>query len=309
MAGTNEYGKKTNAELIEILKSRGLPHSGKKADLIARLQESDKTAVEEAASVAPPSQIPAAPTDAPAAPQKTPATQDDVIDWDDEPLPDTLTEPSTHIDATAATAVDTTAAPSTPEPANVAAPIASAQHLDETTVGSAVAPNPQEPVATPTEETPAEFQSDENFKLGLAASDLEAELAKRRARAEKFGIINETETLLDEQQKKIERAKRFAAASEGNAATQSSGLISNLDRALGEETSKKRGRDRGSTDSFRGRGKRFRGRNGRHGSHGRVTKPSDKGSDGSQQQGPSSQTKKANQADTAAMEKRKARFG
>lgn len=37
-----EYAKKTVAELQEILKSRGLPSSGKKAELIARLNENDK---------------------------------------------------------------------------------------------------------------------------------------------------------------------------------------------------------------------------------------------------------------------------
>lgn len=36
-----DYAKKTVAELQEILKSRGLPHTGKKADLIARLNEAD----------------------------------------------------------------------------------------------------------------------------------------------------------------------------------------------------------------------------------------------------------------------------
>lgn len=39
-----EYSKKTVAELQEILKSRGLASSGKKADLIARLAEADKAA-------------------------------------------------------------------------------------------------------------------------------------------------------------------------------------------------------------------------------------------------------------------------
>lgn len=38
----SEYSKKTVAELQEILKSRSLPTSGKKADLIARLTEADK---------------------------------------------------------------------------------------------------------------------------------------------------------------------------------------------------------------------------------------------------------------------------
>jgi hypothetical protein len=41
-----DYSKKTVAELTEILKSRSLPHSGKKADLIARLNEADKAAQE-----------------------------------------------------------------------------------------------------------------------------------------------------------------------------------------------------------------------------------------------------------------------
>lgn len=39
-----EYSKKTVADLTEILKSRGLGTSGKKADLIARLTEADKAA-------------------------------------------------------------------------------------------------------------------------------------------------------------------------------------------------------------------------------------------------------------------------
>lgn len=42
-----DYAKKTVAELQEILKSRSLPHTGKKADLIARLNEAD-TAVDQA---------------------------------------------------------------------------------------------------------------------------------------------------------------------------------------------------------------------------------------------------------------------
>jgi SAP domain-containing ribonucleoprotein len=40
-----EYGKKTVAELTEILKGRSLPHTGKKADLVARLNEADKSEV------------------------------------------------------------------------------------------------------------------------------------------------------------------------------------------------------------------------------------------------------------------------
>jgi len=45
-----EYTKKTVAELQEVLKSRGLSASGKKADLIARLNEADKQAETESRS-------------------------------------------------------------------------------------------------------------------------------------------------------------------------------------------------------------------------------------------------------------------
>lgn len=38
-----EYGKKTVVELTEILKRRSLPHTGKKAELVARLNEADKS--------------------------------------------------------------------------------------------------------------------------------------------------------------------------------------------------------------------------------------------------------------------------
>ncbi len=39
-----DYASKTVAQLQEILRSRSLPHSGKKAELIARLEESDLAA-------------------------------------------------------------------------------------------------------------------------------------------------------------------------------------------------------------------------------------------------------------------------
>lgn len=41
-----DYAKKTVAELQEILKSRSLPHTGKKAELVARLNEADQAAAE-----------------------------------------------------------------------------------------------------------------------------------------------------------------------------------------------------------------------------------------------------------------------
>jgi len=63
-----DYQKKTVAELTEILKARSLPHSGKKADLIARLNEADKAA--EPAN-AEPEVTKDAPDPAPVAPEVT----------------------------------------------------------------------------------------------------------------------------------------------------------------------------------------------------------------------------------------------
>lgn len=39
-----DYAKKTVVELQEILKARNLPHTGKKAELVARLTEADQEA-------------------------------------------------------------------------------------------------------------------------------------------------------------------------------------------------------------------------------------------------------------------------
>ena len=40
--GTNDYANMKGAELQALLKSRSLPHSGKKSDMVARLLKDDK---------------------------------------------------------------------------------------------------------------------------------------------------------------------------------------------------------------------------------------------------------------------------
>ena len=64
-----EYSKLKNAELENLLKARGLPHTGKKADMVLRLQEDDKKQSSNG--------------DAPAVPT---APAEDEIDWDDDGL-------------------------------------------------------------------------------------------------------------------------------------------------------------------------------------------------------------------------------
>ena len=76
-----EYAKKKNDELIALCKERGLPHSGKKADLVKRLEDSDSNVPEETAAA-------------------KPAIEDE-IDWDDEPTADTAKAATTEADANA----------------------------------------------------------------------------------------------------------------------------------------------------------------------------------------------------------------
>ncbi|EMF16290.1 uncharacterized protein SEPMUDRAFT_55466 [Sphaerulina musiva SO2202] len=74
-----EYAKKVNSELVALLKERNLPHSGKKADLVKRLEEDD----------------------AKQASQK-PANNEDEIDFeDDEPATETAKAATTEAAATA----------------------------------------------------------------------------------------------------------------------------------------------------------------------------------------------------------------
>ena len=49
-----DYAKMKNAELEALLKQRSLPHTGKKAEMVARLQEADKADADKEPSTATP---------------------------------------------------------------------------------------------------------------------------------------------------------------------------------------------------------------------------------------------------------------
>ncbi|EXJ95480.1 hypothetical protein A1O1_00602 [Capronia coronata CBS 617.96] len=226
-----DYAKKTVAELQEILKSRSLSHTGKKAELIARLTEADSVAEANDEVKAPPAESTIAPPEQqpePAAPQEseTPAV--------------------------------TEAAPEPPQ-ADAALP--------------------------PSGNTETAPTNSASYALHLPQSDIDAEMAKRKARAERFGTANGgetgaagTENADDEAQKALERAKRFGT---GQTA------VGKLDEALPTEPdrrSRKRNRtdDSGALDdpalirsfggrgSGRGRGGRLQGRGGRDNSRRRM---------------------------------------
>ncbi|EEH34671.1 hypothetical protein PAAG_05720 [Paracoccidioides lutzii Pb01] len=284
-----EYGKKTNAELIEILKSRSLPHTGKKADLVARLQEWDKAEAAKAAA---------------AGPAKSDAVED-VIDWDD----DATTEAPAPVKPSSTTAapapgsqVSTTTsalkqkvgvAPSTTEHSKAA--------RSEVKTSAPTAPGAVDQVAPAGATKRTDEQSAEkpavDYSIGLSATDLEAELAKRKARAEKFGIVEDSATALEQAKKALERAKRFGTV------TKDASIVKGLDEAL-PDGPRKRGRGNDEGQSGRG-GKRRDSRRGK-GYMGR--------SGGGGYRGPSQQKAGGNESswseqDRIALERRKNRFG
>ncbi|KMU78383.1 hypothetical protein CISG_07100 [Coccidioides immitis RMSCC 3703] len=307
------YSKKTNSDLIEMLKARGLPHTGKKADMVARLVEADKAEAEKASLAPVPATAPA-----PAAQSAKADAADDVIDWDDDttPIEPVSAQPTTSA-ANAATAANGDDAETTAAGGKGAATSATAVpnqkvDIDPSTTHDLTVTKPEEKkadqkeVAAETEadkggaqetaageQDEAEKKAAENYSMGLATTNLDAELEKRRKRAEKFGIADDSST--KEAQKAMERAKRFGTANDA-----SSG-VKGLDEAL-PERSRKRGRgDDGDGYHRGGKRRNFSGRGRGRG-----------GFDGRRRQNGGSNTGKAStlsEQDRVAMERRKARFG
>lgn len=278
-----DYSKKTNAELVEILKSRSLPHTGKKADLVARLQQDDEKQA-----------APASNSNADAA--------EDVIDWDDD-VP--AEKPATEAGANAIAAggkgavanpvtvpnqkLDTDADPATADDLTV----------ESTGAAAAVTGQPDE-TATEAEKKAAVV----DFSQGLAASELEEELRKRKARAAKFGIVEDTETAVKEAEKQLERAKRFGTGA-GGEATSAVG-VRGLDEALPNEPSRKRSRtDQGGRGGKRRDNGRNHNRRGGNNNQQNRRRGGGGGGGGEKEQG---EPKAWSEKDALAMEARKKRF-
>lgn len=201
-----EYAKMKNAELEALLKERSLPSGGKKADMVDRLTKDDEK--KSASGATKPAALNA----------------EDEIDWDDD-------------GDEAAAAPATTAAPVTNDT------------IVENAGGEGQPPNPQavpnqiadidpaqtddltvQPAADGAEAAKEEEKKEPapDYSRGLAATNLDEEIERRRKRAEKFGMKVED----DEGLKKLERAKKFGE----------SGPPRGLDEAL-PERSRKRGRE------------------------------------------------------------------
>lgn len=201
-----EYAKMKNAELEALLKERGLPSGGKKADMVDRLTKDDEK--KSASGATKPAAVNA----------------EDEIDWDDDgdeaPVAPATTAAPVTKDATVEKAGGDGQPPNPQAVPNQIADIDPAQ-TDDLTVQP-----PADGAEAAKEEEKKEPAPD--YSRGLAATNLDEEIEKRRKRAEKFGIkIDDDEGL-----KKLERAKKFGE----------SGPPRGLDEAL-PERSRKRGRE------------------------------------------------------------------
>ncbi|KAL8858243.1 MAG: hypothetical protein Q9178_005255 [Gyalolechia marmorata] len=297
-----DYSKKKNAELEELLKARSLPHTGKKAELIARLQQSDK---QDAA---------AKPTDTkPTTTSKTDIPPEDEIDWDDDAIAaDVPTTNTANKDIPARSATTASAAVAiaaggkgqAPNPTAVPNQIPTEEPFktDDLTVKAPGETIPEQKdddaTAKPAEAAPAKPPTDYTAHIPLTTT--EEELEKRRKRAERFNITADAETT-----KKLERAKKF-----GGADTEKP-VVKGLDEALPERRKRGRGADddggRGGKRVSRGgrRGDRSRSKSKGRGVEGKKTGAvSGKGGEKVDADAKAAQRKK----DAEAAEARKKRF-
>ncbi|KAF3941651.1 hypothetical protein ABW19_dt0203350 [Dactylella cylindrospora] len=202
-----EYSKLKVTELKELLSQRELPTTGKKEELISRLNADDAAKAVETANGA---SEPAAETStvAPAAP--------------------TLVDKEVK---------DITAPPAAPAEAPIAeAPVQGEKKkfTFKRLADEFDAPTTSEAPSVPKVEEPKAAEPAESFSAGLATTDADSELEKRKKRAARFGVP------VSDSIKLMERAKRFGGENSGESSSGDKALTA-LDSALGENRGKKRG--------------------------------------------------------------------
>ncbi|KAK7189411.1 hypothetical protein DPSP01_001400 [Paraphaeosphaeria sporulosa] len=215
----SQYAKMKNDELQAMLRERGLPTTGKKAEMVDRLTKDDEKKISE--------------------PAPSNAHPEDEIDWDDgdeaakqEEKPDKKTT-SEEVAVTTLTQAETVAkAGGTGQPPNPQAVPNQQADIDPSKTDDLSVKPAGEATEAATGATQEENKEPApSYAAGIAATDLDAEIEKRKKRAAKFGLkVEDDETL-----KKLERAKKFGE----------SGALKGLDEALPErkERERKRGRE------------------------------------------------------------------
>lgn len=226
---STDYAKKKNAELEDLLKARSLPHTGKKADLIARLQQYDAEQAAKTTSTAA-------------------AGAEDEIDWEDDAA---AAEPT----GAAAIAAGGLGQPANPTAVPNQVVDTEPSKTNDLTVDP---PTPAAVAAASVEDVKAADAEKKKKSLpstGIKATTLDDELAKRQKRAARFGIQESDEDTL----KALERAKKFGTGDAGDKVA-----VKGLDEALPERAARGQKRGRGGDDGGRreGREKRSRVRGG-----------------------------------------------
>lgn len=257
-----DYSKRKNDELSDLLKKRSLPHTGKKAELIARLQQYDKDHPEERSASATPSAPPST---------AVPAVAEDEIDWDDDgagladstPTTTKASEPGAAAIAAGGqgrvdnpTSVPNQAVdvdPSTTSDLTIKGGQNVAVDGDGVIATSGVTNTDATPTSTPAA-TAGLAAAEVDFSKGIATTDIDAELAKRKTRAARFGMAEATD---EDAVKALERAKRFGTA--GSKVEMEA--VKGLDEAL-PERGRKRGRGGEGDEEGRGGKRRDGGRRG-----------------------------------------------
>lgn len=216
-----EYGKMKNAELEALLKERGLTTGGKKADMVERLTKNDSD--KSSGSAAVPSKIDA----------------EDEIDWDDEgeegtaeaakPAPAASAKPETAAPAATTETEIVAKAGGVGEVGNPQEVPNQKADVDPATTDDLSVKAPSDQKEGDADTVTEEKEPTPSYVKGLAATNLDDEIAKRKRRAEKFGLKVDDDANL----KLLERAKKFGGAGPKG-----------LDEALPERAERrKRGRD------------------------------------------------------------------
>ena len=237
---STDYAKKKNAELEDLLKARSLPHTGKKADLIARLVEDDKKHQSSKSK------------------SSAPAANEDEIDWEDDAATATASSTTIPKAATEPSAAAIAAGGQGQVPNPTAVPNQVVDFNPATTSDLAVKPpadaNGAKRAATTTTteaSKPDTKPTPTDFTSGISATSIETELEKRRKRAARFGLVETNEDAI----KALERAKKF-----GTGIADDKVAVKGLDEALPESLAGKK-RGRGGDDGGRGKRRRSDERN------------------------------------------------
>lgn len=201
-----EYAKMKNAELEALLKERGLPHAGKKADMVDRLIKDDEKKSSDAAP----------------AESKPAVNAEDEIDWDDDEPAKAAPAAAEEVTTNKETVEKAGGEGQPPNPQAVPNQVAD---IDPAKTDDLSVQPPAEGANAAAEEKKEPAPS---YAQGLAATSIDEEIERRKKRALKFGTKVED----DEGLKKLERMKKFGEK----------GQVQGLDEAL-PEREKKRGRE------------------------------------------------------------------